>query len=163
MTTMTTALTHISSATQEGSRVHGVCLERAVVIGQPSTVIQVLRQEMKVLMGAHLCSLLQECVWSKCHASAVGMSTMVPLLTLVGVPTQATPPRHAASPSKLLVVLSTAIVPLGPILGKSPIIMRRIGMFLIRVHVFKLVGKSVLKRSYVKVWSVEKISHTAQV
>lgn len=137
MTIATTALTHISSAAQEGSPIHTVRVERAVGIGQLFMAIQILRQEMKVLLGAHLLSHLRERIWSKCHTSAVRMSTMVPLLTLVGVRTQATPPRNAASRSKLLVVVPTARELLGLILEKNPIIMRRMGMFLIRVYVFK--------------------------
>lgn len=137
MTTATTALTHISSAAQEGSPVHTVRVERAVGIGQLFVAIQFLRQEMKVLSGAHLLSHLRERIWSKRHTSAARMSTMVPLSTLVGVPTQATPPRNAASRSKLSVVVPTARVRLGLILEKNPIVMRRMGMFLIRVYVFK--------------------------
>lgn len=129
MTTVTTTFTHISRAAQEGSPVHEVCVERAVVIVQLFMVVQVQRQEMKVVLGAHLCSPLREHVWSKHCTTAVRMSTTVPLLTLLSVPTQATPPRNAASPSKPVVVVSTTIVLLGPILGKNPIIMRRMGMF----------------------------------
>ena len=86
---------------------------------------------------------------------------MAPLLTLVGMPAQATPPRNAASLSKLLVVVPATIVLLGPILGKNPIIVRRMGMFLIRV--LKIIRKSVLKRNYVRVWHVEKNSHSVQI
>lgn len=56
MMTTTMAVTCISSAAQEGSPVHAVCVERAVVIGQTFAVKQVLTQERKVLLGAFLCS-----------------------------------------------------------------------------------------------------------
>lgn len=104
-------------------------MERAVVIAQLFMVIQVERQEMEVLLGAHLHSPLQAHVWRKRCTAAVRKSTTVPLLALASVPTRATPPRNAACPSKPLVVVSTAIVRLGPILGKKPILTRRMGMF----------------------------------
>lgn len=66
-----------------------------------------------------------------------------------------------------MVVVPAATALLGPILGQNPIIMRRMGMLLIRVfkfiRVFESIRKSVLKRNYVKVWSVEKISHIVQI
>ena len=36
-------------------------------------------------------------------------------------------------------------------------------MFLVRVYIFKLIRTSTLKRNYIQVWSVEKISHIAQI
>lgn len=155
---MTLVLKFISSFFQKGSFIYIVYVERVVVIVQFFVFIKVFLEEMVVFLRVRIFIFIGEFIQRRSYVNV----NMVRILVSVrfSIFTNFIQERYFIDVSfmrKFLVIVQILRVFLGFILGRNFTNMRRMGLFLMRVFVFKFIRECTLKRNYIQVWSVRRV------